>query len=144
VAALARKRTAIAVRRPSVSNAKLIKLQSRLAAASKRAGKHVARHDDMLIGVAAAAGLGLLEKKGKKLPTVANIDPALLYGAVAYLGGRKLLGGRNGARLEAAGEALLAVAANRVVARGSVKVAGDELVGDDFDDSDDDDDDDDL
>jgi hypothetical protein len=140
VATAARKRGAITVRRSGASNAKVLKLQNRIASLSKRGAKAVSKNDSLLCSVGAAAGLAMLEKRGTRLPAPMGLDPALVLGAAAYLLGSKVASGKTARRIEAAGEGLLAVAAARSVQRGSVKVAGDEIVADDEDELDDDDD----
>ncbi len=140
MATAVKKRNALALapRRKAGPSPKLAKLEARLKNATKRAGAAAKDKELGLISIGAAAGLAMLEKKGTKLPTVMGLDPALLIGGVLFLGGAKLVAGKNGKRIEAAGEGLLAVAANRSILRGSVKVAG----VDDDDDGDDEDDDD--
>lgn len=132
-----KKKTAIATVRKG-PNPQIVKLKTRLAAASKRASSAAKDKESGLIAIGAAAGLAMLEKRNTKLPTVMGLDPAFTLGAVLFLGGPKIAGGKNGKRLESAGEGLLAVAANRSILRGSLKVAGED---DDDDDEDEDEDD---
>lgn len=127
---------ALAPRRKSGPSPKLVKLEARLKNATKRAGAAAKDKELGLISIGAAAGLAMLEKKGTKLPTVMGFDPAIVLGTVLFLGGPKLVSGKNGKRLEAAGEGLLAVGASRSIARGSIKVAGGEYPDDDDDDDD--------
>lgn len=118
-----------------VSKGKVLKLKNRLASVAKRASSAASANDHLLCSLGAAAALTYAEKKGK-IPSIMGLDPALVIGGVLYLGGRKLAGGKAGQRIEAAGEGLLAVATSRVVQRGSIKVSGTDIVGDDDDDDD--------
>jgi hypothetical protein len=133
MAAHARPKLSLVRRRPSPQ---IAKLKDRLAAASKRArgqGGQVQKERTLI--TAAAAGLfALAEKKGVNIPTVAGLDPAIVIGAAATLLGPRYIGGKNGQRLQAAGDGLLALAASRAVARGGVKVSGVEIGADDDDD----------
>jgi hypothetical protein len=131
-----RKRTTV-VRRSGPSP-KLIKLQARLKNLGSRAGAKAAGVELRAITVGAPVAFALLERKGVKLPSPMGIDPALIIGGVLAVFGGKA-GGRNGKRMEAAGDGILAYAAARSAARGSVKVSGTEITGGLGDDDDDDD-----
>lgn len=121
-----RKRTTV-VRRSGPSP-KLLKLQARLKNLGSRAGAKAAGVELRAITIGAPVAFAMAERKGVKLPSVMGLDPALLIGgALAVFGGKA--GGRNGKRLEAAGDGILAYAAARSAARGSVKVAGTEIIG---------------
>lgn len=83
----------------------------------------------------AGAGLfALAERKGVNIPTIAGLDPAILPGAALSLLAPRYVGGKNGKRLQAAGDGLLALATARAVQRGGVKVSGVEIGADDDDD----------
>lgn len=110
-----------------------MKLQARLKNLGGRAGKAAAEMELKAITVGAPVAFTLLERRGTHIPSVMGIDPAVFIGALLSLGGKKIAGGKNGARIEAAGDGLLAYGAARSAARGSIRVAGE-------DDDDDDDD----
>lgn len=132
---LALRRASLPVRRKGPSP-KMQKLQARVSSLSKRVREGASGHEHAMFAVGAAGLFSLAEKK-TTMPTVMGLDPALLFGAALYLGGPKVLKGSSGKKLEAAGEGLLALGAARSVARGGVRVAGDDeyaLAGDDDDD----------
>jgi hypothetical protein len=133
--ALARRTTVV---RRSGPSPKLLKLQARLKNLGGRAAKGAAAMELKAITVGAPVAFTLLERRGTRIPSVMGIDPAIVLGAVLSLGGKRIAGGKNGARIEAAGDGLLAYGAARSAARGSIRVAGEG--GDDDDDDDDDDD----
>ena len=122
-------------RRPSPQ---IAKLKERLKSAARRARGHggASGHDKTIFTLLGAGALAFAEKRNVKLPTVANIDPALVYGAIGALILPKYIGGQNGARVQAAGDGLLAVAAHRSMMRGGVKMSGVEIGADDDDDDD--------
>jgi len=127
MATLARKRTSIAPRRRGPSP-QLVKLKERLKTAAKRARGRSGASDKerTLLTVAGSVALALAAKKGINLPTVANIDPGILYGAAFSLVLPRYVGGKNGSRMQAVGDGMLAAAAARSFERGSVKVAGED------------------
>lgn len=83
----------------------------------------------MVIGGAAA--IAFAERGGTTLPTVANIDPALLYGLALGFGAPMLLKGKAGAMLAQLGLGAASVGVHRSIVRGSARIAGDEDDGDD-------------
>lgn len=124
-----RRRTAPAPRRSGPSP-KLVKLQTRLKALGSRAAAKATNVELRAITIGAPVAYAMLEKK-VAIPTVMGIDSCLLLGGALALFGSSAKG-RNGKRLEAAGDGLLAFAAGRSTARGSVKVGGesdDEITG---------------
>jgi hypothetical protein len=83
----------------------------------------------------AGAGLfALAERKGVNIPSVGGLDPAILPGALLALVAPRYVGGKNGQRLQAAGDGVLALATARAIQRGGVKVSGVEIGADDDDD----------
>lgn len=73
-------------RAPTVSKARFEALQLARSAATKRAKDAAQQRVGAMVGAAAGLGLGYLEKKGHKLPSVAGIDPTLLAGVVLTFG----------------------------------------------------------
>jgi hypothetical protein len=139
MASITKRAASLPVRRSGPSP-KLVKVQTQLASLRKRAASTGRDNQEMLAGVATAAAFATIEqkmfKKGEKLPTVMGLDPALVYGTVAYLFGKKLAAGKNGKLIEAAGSGLLSYAAGRSVYRGSVKVDSVKGLDDDVTDDD--------
>lgn len=122
---------ALAPRRaPSVSKSKYEALESRLVRAGQKTRAVASKRENGIIAIGAGVALGVMAKKGKNLPTVGGIDPALLYGAALFIAGPELLKGKNGERLGALGQGMLTVAAFNVPQRG-IKVAGDDDDDDD-------------
>lgn len=125
------KRSTTPVRRSGPSP-KLVKLQTQMKALRTRTANTANEHSDVLIGTGAVVAFASYEKKhaekdkqgnpGKALPTIMDLDPALVYGAALYLLGRKAAAGKSGRMLESAGKGLVTYAAGRSVYRGSVKV----------------------
>jgi hypothetical protein len=119
-------KTALAPRTaPKVSKSRYDALEQRLSRAGVRAKAVAAKRENGVISIVTGVGLGLLAKSGKKLPTVAGIDPNLLYGGALFLLGPELMKGKNGDRLAALGTGMLTVAGYTVPQRG-VKVAGED------------------
>lgn len=125
-------RSAIVVAAPSralparaKTNTRAIKAEERLRSLGRRARVEAERNETAIIAVGSALGFAMLNQK-VKLPTVMNIDPKIVYGLGLALAGPRLLGGKNGARVEAAGVGLLSAAASAGVERGTFKVAGDD------------------
>jgi hypothetical protein len=115
---------------PTVSKSRYEALESRLVRAGTRAKAVAQKRENGVISIVTGVGLGLLAKSGKKLPTVAGIDPNLLYGGALFLLGPELMKGKNGDRLAALGTGMLTVAGYTVPQRG-VKVAGEDDDDDD-------------
>lgn len=84
--------------------------------------------EDALIAVGVAVALAAAEKEGKELPTVANLDPALIYGVLGAVIAPNFIKGPWSQRIESAGVGLLTVAAHRSMLRGSVKTKTDEEI----------------
>lgn len=135
----AKRKTALAPRRPVTSNPKYLRLQARVASLAKR-GHHAAKkHESTLLVLGGAALPALVQRfSGKQLPTFAGIDPGILWGA-ALMGISSQVGGRNGERLMALGTGVAAPAIARAVTTGTIKVSGDDDVGADDEISGDDD-----
>lgn len=79
-------------------------------AKAARLGAHAREKQGDLVGHVAALGFGYSERSGMKLPTVAGIEPAALYGAVGALVVPRFVGGKAGATIEAVGNTLLDIA----------------------------------
>jgi hypothetical protein len=135
MAALARRNLRV-VRGPRRASPQIAKLKERLKSASRRAraGGGSGGTDKTIFTLVGASLLAFAEAKKVELPTVAKIDPALLYGGIGALVLPRFVGGKNGARLQAVGDGLLAVAAHRSIKRGGIKVEGVEIGADDDDD----------
>ena len=147
-AASAARPTAIVVRqaakpiaRRSGPSPKIAKLEKRLAAVARRTRDATAEAELDLITVGTPLALGMMKARGVKLPTIAGYSSEIVVGGVAALFGKKLLGGRNGERVKAAGVGMLASIAGKVGEQGTLKVAGDddEVAGDEIGADDDDD-----
>lgn len=138
---MAKSRSSLAVaHRPNPLKGKLAKANERLAALGKRAKAGLMEQEEAAISVGVPAVLGFFEGRGTALPTVMNIDPALLYGAALSFAGMKLLKGKNGRRVMAAGVGLLASAGRDSAKRGSIKIGEEEIAGEDYEAAGDDDD----
>jgi hypothetical protein len=109
-----------------------------MAGLAKRAREGASAHEHVMFAAGAPALMAWYwksqQEKGKAPPTVMGLDPYFVYGAALYLGGSKLAAGKNGARLEAAGEGMLATAAARAVTRGSLKIEQKTAVKGEYDD----------
>lgn len=116
--------TAPARRTAVVSKSRYEALETRIKSAGRRARDHAAKRENGLIGIGTGLALGLLNKSGKKLPTIAGLNPNLLYGAGLFLLGPELMKGKNGERLGAIGTGFLTVAASEIPTKG-IKVSGD-------------------
>lgn len=116
---------------PNPWRGRALKLQERMSSISKRARAGVAAQEEAAISVGSALVVGVLEARGTRLPSFMGLDPNLLWGAALVLGGPRLMKGKNGKRLEAAGVGLLACAAKDSAVRGSVKVGEDDEDDDD-------------
>lgn len=101
---------------------------------AKRAKAGVEQQEEAAIAVGAALLVGVLENRGTRLPTFMGLDPNLVWGAALALGGPRVMRGKNGKRLEAAGVGLLSCAAKDAAVRGSIKVGAEEIGDDDDDD----------
>jgi hypothetical protein len=124
---VAKRSSAIAVRpKPITSNPKYQKLAARAANLAKRTKHHAMANEGTLLVLAGAAAPALAERfYGKPLPTLASVDPGILYAAVGFLVASQLKGkGRE--RLMALSTGMAAPAIARTVASGSIKVAGDD------------------
>ncbi len=89
------KRSQQLVRRaPSVPKARFEALQLARSAATRRAKVAAQQRVGSLVGAATGYGLGYLEKKGHKLPTVGGVEPTLMAGLVLTFG-PTLLGAGN-------------------------------------------------
>jgi len=114
------KRTAaLAVHRPNPLKGKVVDLEDRLSRVKAKAREAVKKHEGAAITVGTALVGGVLQSRGTELPTVANIDPFLLYGALgAVLADR--MPGKNGALAMSASLGLLSVAAQNAGNRGGI------------------------
>lgn len=125
-------KTALARRQAPVRRGpspKLAKLEARIKAAGASARRAATRQETTVLTLGGAAAFALMQKKAT-LPTVAGLDPALLYGAAAVALGMSMKG-KNGERLRSVGDGVLAVGIARAVDRGSVRGADDEYEDDD-------------
>lgn len=131
--AKAKTSTQLAPRRAGavVSKGRYEALELRLRNAGRKTREHAQKREMGLISIGAGLAVGLLNKSGKKLPTVAGLNPNLLYGAGLFVLGPELVKGRNGERLGALGAGMLTLAASEIPTKG-VKVGAD----DDDDDND--------
>lgn len=127
--------------RRSGPSPKLKKLEARLAAVARRSRDAAASAELDLITVGTPLMVGFAKSRGVKLPTIGGYSSEIVVGGVAALFGKKLLGGKNGERVKAAGVGLLASIAGKVGEQGTLKVAGDEIGADDDEIGADDDDD---
>lgn len=110
---MAKSKTAIAVRRaPTVPKKKYEMALAARNAAGRRAREAAEERIGVVVGAVAGYGIGALEKKGTRIPTVAGIEPTLLYGGLASFG-PALLGirGRAANIIAEAGAASLGIAA---------------------------------
>lgn len=136
-------RSAIAKRRPARATvsrssartpSKLVQLQQRAARATAKTRAAAARNEQTLLTLAGAGLPAGLKRAGVDLPTLGQIDPALVWGAgLMFLSTH--VSGRNGERLFAIGTGMTAPSIARGIETGTVKVSGD---GEDDDDDDDD------
>lgn len=113
---MAKKSNQMAVRRPaSVPKARFEALQLARSAATKRAKEAAQQRVGAVVGAATGYGLGYLEKKGHKLPTVGGVDPTLMAGLVLTFGPTLLGAGRSklGQVAAEAGASALGIAAYR-------------------------------
>jgi hypothetical protein len=120
--------SAMTRRRPeTVSKKKYEDLQARakrLAAKAREAATMSNTQEDALIAVGSAMLLAAAEREGKELPTIAGLDPALVYGVLGAVVAPQFVDDPQWSqRLESAGVGLLTVAAHRSLMRGSVKMA---------------------
>lgn len=132
------RRTALAVaHKPNPLKGKLAKANERLAALSKRARAGMANQEESAIAIGAPLLLGVLEGRGTRLPTLFNIDPAIVWGGALAVAGMKFVSGKNGKRLTAAGVGLLSSAARDSAKRGGIKVGEDdyESAGEEYEDT---------
>lgn len=134
----ARRSTALVVQnRPNPLKGKLAKAHDRIAALTKRARAGMGEQEESAIAIGAPLLLGVLEGRGTRLPTLFNIDPAIVWGGALAVAGMKFIKGKNGKRLTAAGVGLLSSAARDSAKRGGIKVGEDYEAGADetYDDS---------
>jgi len=116
----------------------------RTAMVASRARTEAMRREEMLLSLGSAAAIGYAKKKGMNLPTVAGIDPTMLYGLLLGVGLPMVTKDKTAKRLEAVGTGLLTVGVYTFARTGNWTVAGGEgihgdveIVGDDDDDDDD-------
>lgn len=107
----------------TVSKARFSAALDRAKNAGKRLRDATRGDDDAMVGVGAGLVLAIAEKK-TTLPTVAGLDPAVLYGAVGYALARKSKNKQMG-MVRQASIAMLTVGVNRSYSRGSIKVGED-------------------
>jgi hypothetical protein len=89
------KKSQLAPRRaPSVPKARFEALQLARSAATRRAKVAAQERVGAVVGAAAGYGLGYMEKKGHKLPSIGGVEPTLLAG-LALTFGPTLLGQGN-------------------------------------------------
>jgi hypothetical protein len=127
----AKRRTSVVVRRPVTQSPRYLKLVSRVKNGAKRTHQAAARNEQTLLVLAGAAAPALIQRfTGKPLPTVAGIDPAILFGGALIAFGM-YSPGKNGERMKSIGLGMAAPGISRAVATGTIKVSGDDDVGDD-------------
>lgn len=112
----------------------VLKLQERSKRVLQKAREQASEAEEAVITVGTPAVIGLLKANGTNLPTFGGFDAMLVWGAPLALLAPKIVGGRWGRRLSAAGVGMVAVAANRAAEKGTFKVGADEIAGDDDDD----------
>lgn len=130
---MARTKTQIVRRAPSVAKSTYNKLAQRTKATAARLRNAQQQDVNDAVGLGSAVALGLFEKSGHELPTVFGIDPAITWGVGAYLVGRTSKN-KGMQMLRSAGLGLAIVGANRSALRGSMTVSGVDIVGGDPDD----------
>jgi hypothetical protein len=134
--AFARRKNAIAVRRPISQSPKFVALKSRVGGLSKRA-TNIAKEAEVELPMLTLAGAALpavyQRYSGKALPTVGGIDPELVAGGVIMAISMALKGGTR-RRVMAFGAGCAAPAVSRAIKVGSVKVGEDDELGADEDD----------
>ena len=138
-AALAKLQTKVSSAASSARHSRAIaKLEERSKRVLARAREQVAEAEEAVITVGTPAVIGLLNANGTKLPTFGGFDAMLVWGAPLAILAPKIVGGRWGRRLSAAGVGMCAVAANRAAEKGTFKVGGDEIGADEIGSDDDD------
>lgn len=122
---------------PTIAKARYEELRSRGLAVARRLKEASAEDTDAMVGIGSGLALALYERSGKSLPTVMDLDPAIVYGfgAWALTRGKK---GKGASMGRAAGLALATIGVNRSAMRGSIKVGEDDSPDDSeaYDDSD--------
>ena len=138
-----RRRNAVTRARRSPYEARFLQAKRRTAMVAARARSEAMRREEMLLSLGSAAAIGYAKKKGWNLPSVAGIDPTLLYGLVLGVGLPMVTRDKMAKRLEAAGTGLLTVGVYSFARTGTWSVTGGEgihgdveIVGDDDDDDD--------
>lgn len=111
---------------PNPWKGRAMALQTRLQHVGKKAKAAVGQQEEAAISVGTALLAGVMQSRGTILPTFMNLDPNLVWGAGLALLGPRVMKGKNGARLEAAGVGLLSVAAHSAAVRGTVKIGEDD------------------
>lgn len=128
-------RTALAKAPAPAARRRTIVVQ-RARRAVRRVGSAVANKKTQLMrGVVTVGGAGALavaERDGRVLPTLANIDPGLVYGLGSALLGLYGVKGKAGSMLADAGFGAASVGLHRSIQRGSARVSGDD--DDEYDD----------
>ena len=124
--------TALAPRRSSggIAKARFEGLRQRMSASARRLRDARQEDTDAAAGLVTAVGLGLLERSGRKLPSVGGFDGAIIWGPVAWLAGRNMRG-KQGGMLRQAGLMLTGIGASRAAVRGSLRVGEDDSADDD-------------
>lgn len=136
-------KTASALRTAKTKSSSAITLASKegrahVSQAVRRATARMHQHTrtNQLIAGGAAVGLGLAERSGRQLPSVAGIQPGLLYGAVGMLAA-SFVPGKTGELVSAAAFGALLVGGYKVAAGAPIMgeefagdIAGDDIAGD--------------
>lgn len=129
--AFQKRRTAVVVRRPVTQNPRYLRLLSRVKSGAKRTHLAAAKNEQTLLVLGGAALPALIQRfSGKSLPTVAGIDPSILFGG-ALLAAGMYTAGKNGERMKSLGMGMAAPGIARAIQTGTIKVSGDDDVGDD-------------
>lgn len=98
----------------SKASPKLARLQATLASRAATARRVASERQGMLVSAVAAGLVGYAERKQMALPTIAGIDPALLYGGIGAFAAGTLVRGSAGRMLGQAADGALAVAAYKL------------------------------
>lgn len=125
----AARRTAVVVRKPVTQNPRFLRLAARVKNSQKRVHVAAAKNEQTLLVLVGAAAPALITRlSGKSLPTVAGIDPTILFGGLLLAAGM-YTAGKNGERMKSLGLGMAAPGIARAVQTGTIKVSGDDETG---------------
>lgn len=117
MARAATRRAPVTVRRGP--HPQVTKMRSRIQAGARRAALHARDNRQAITSIGAAALLGFARSRDMQLPTIGNINPALLYGFGLYVAPMLGVRGRIGETLRSAGVGALCVGVEAAVRTGS-------------------------